>query len=60
MITTYDNVKLRLTKKVLDQMKKDIEEYIYFNYQQALGEYWDISKMTPNELTKIRKYIFNH
>jgi hypothetical protein len=60
MITTYDNVKLRLSKKVLEQMKKDVQEYSYFNYQRALKEYWDTSKMTSNELNKIRTYIFKH
>ena len=60
MITTYDNVKLRLSKKVLEQMKKDVQEYSYFNYQRALKEYWDTSKMTPNELNKIRTYIFKY
>ena len=60
MITTYDNVKLRLSKKVLEQMKKDVQEYSYCNYQRALKEYWDTSKMTPNELNKIRTYIFKY
>jgi hypothetical protein len=59
MITTYDNVKLKLSKKVLKQMKNDVKENRHLHFLSALKVYWDISKMTPKEKEKIRKFLFN-
>ena len=57
MITTYDNVKLRPTKKVLNQMLKDYLEGEGGRIINSLSSYWDISKMTSNEKEIIVNYI---
>jgi len=57
MITTYDNIKLRPTKKVLNQMLKDYLEGEGGRIINSLSTYWDISKMTPNEKEIIVNYI---
>ena len=57
MITTYDNVKLRPTKKVLNQMLKDYLEGEGGRIINSLSTYWDISKMTSNEKEIIVNYI---
>ena len=57
MITTYDNVKLRPTKKVLNQMLKDYLEGERGRIINSLSSYWDISKMTSNEKEIIVNYI---
>jgi hypothetical protein len=56
MITTYDNVKLKPTKKVLNQMLKDYMEGEQGRIIESLSVYWDISKMTSNE----KQIIINH
>ena len=57
MITTYDNIKLRPTKKVLNQMLKDYLEGERGRIINSLSSYWDISKMTSNEKEIIVNYI---
>ena len=57
MITTYDNVKLKPTKKVLNQMLKDYLEGEGGRIINSLSTYWDISKMTSNEKEIIVNYI---
>ena len=57
MITTYDNIKLRPTKKVLNQMLKDYLEGENGRIINSLSTYWDISKMTSNEKEIIVNYI---
>ena len=57
MITTYDNIKLRPTKKVLNQMLKDYLEGEGGRIINSLSTYWDISKMTSNEKEIIVNYI---
>ena len=57
MITTYDNIKLRPTKKVLNQMLKDYLEGERGRIINSLSTYWDISKMTSNEKEIIVNYI---
>ena len=57
MITTYDNIKLRPTKKVLNQMLKDYLEGEKGRIINSLSSYWDISKMTSNEKEIIVNYI---
>jgi hypothetical protein len=59
MITTYDNVKLKLSKKVLKQMKNDVKENRHLHFLRALKIYWDTSKMTLKEKEKIKKFLFN-
>ncbi len=56
MITTYDNVKLKPTKKVLNQMLKDYMEGEQGRIIESLSVYWDISKLTSNE----KEIIINH
>jgi hypothetical protein len=56
MITTYDNVKLKPTKKVLNQMLKDYMEGEQGRIIESLSVYWDISKLTSNE----KQIIINH
>jgi len=57
MITTYDNVRLRPTKKVLNQMLKDYLEGEQQRIIHSLSTYWDISKLTPKEKKIIINYI---
>tara|TARA_R100001510_G_C7535616_1_gene125240 strand:+ start:447 stop:641 length:195 start_codon:yes stop_codon:yes gene_type:complete len=57
MITTYDNVKLKPTKRVLNQMLKDYLEGEGGRIINSLSTYWDISKMTSNEKEIIVNYI---
>jgi len=57
MITTYDNIKLRPTKKVLNQMLKDYLEGERGRIINSLSTYWDTSKMTSNEKEIIVNYI---
>ena len=57
MITTYDNVKLKPTKKVLNQMLKDYMEGEQDRIISSLSTYWDISKLTSNEKEIIINYI---
>ncbi len=57
MITTYDNVKLKPTKKVLNQMLKDYLEGERGRIINSLSTYWDTSKMTSNEKEIIVNYI---
>tara|TARA_R100000908_G_C3741678_1_gene138036 strand:+ start:239 stop:439 length:201 start_codon:yes stop_codon:yes gene_type:complete len=57
MITTYDNVKLKPTKKVLNQMLNDYLEGEGGRIINSLSSYWDISKMTSNEKEIIVNYI---
>ena len=57
MITTYDNVKLKPTKKVLNQMLKDYMEVEQGRIIESLSVYWDISKLTSNEKEIINNYI---
>ena len=57
MITTYDNVKLKPTKKVLNQMLRDYLEGEGGRIINSLSTYWDISKMTSNEKEIIVNYI---
>ena len=57
MITTYDNIKLRPTKKVLNQMLKDYLEGEGGRIINSLSTYWDISKMTSTEKEIIVNYI---
>ena len=57
MITTYDNIKLRPTKKVLNQMLKDYLEGERRRIINSLSTYWDTSKMTSNEKEIIVNYI---
>ena len=57
MITTYDNIKLRPTKRVLNQMLKDYLEGEGGRIINSLSTYWDISKMTSNEKEIIVNYI---
>ena len=57
MITTYDNIKLRPTKTVLNQMLKDYLEGERGRIINSLSTYWDISKMTSNEKEIIVNYI---
>ena len=57
MITTYDNVRLRPTKKVLNQMLKDYLEGEQDRIINSLSTYWDISKLTPKEKEIIINYI---
>ena len=57
MITTYDNVKLRPTKKVLNQMLKDYMEGEKGRIIESLSVYWNISKLTSNEKEIIINYI---
>ncbi len=56
MITTYDNVKLKPTKKVLNQMLNDYMEGEQDRIISSLSTYWDISKLTSNE----KEIIINH
>jgi len=56
MITTYDNVKLKPTKKVLNQMLNDYMEGEQGRIIESLSVYWDISKLTSNE----KEIIINH
>ena len=56
MITTYDNVKLKPTKKVLNQMLKDYMEGEQDRIINSLSTFWDVSKMTSNE----KQIIINH
>jgi len=56
MITTYDNVKLKPTKTVLNQMLKDYMEGEQGRIIESLSVYWDISKLTSNE----KEIIINH
>ena len=56
MITTYDNVKLKPTKTVLNQMLKDYMEGEQNRIINSLSTFWDISKMTFNE----KQIIINH
>ena len=56
MITTYDNVKLKPTKTVLNQMLKDYMEGEQDRIINSLSTFWDISKMTSNE----KQIIINH
>jgi len=57
MITTYDNVKLKPTKKVLNQMLNDYMEGEQDRIISSLSTYWDISKLTSNEKEIIINYI---
>ena len=57
MITTYDNVKLKPTKKVLNQMLNDYMEGEQDRIISSLSVYWDISKLTSNEKEIIINYI---
>jgi len=57
MITTYDNVKLKPTKKVLNQMLNDYMEGEQGRIIESLSVYWDISKLTSNEKEIIVNYI---
>ena len=57
MITTYDNVKLKPTKKVLNQMLKDYLEGERGRIINSLSTYWDIKKMTSKEKEIIINYI---
>jgi len=57
MITTYDNVKLKPTKKVLNQMLKDYMEGEQNRIINSLSTFWDVSKMTSNEKQIINKHI---
>ena len=57
MITTYDNIKLRPTKKVLNQMLKDYLEGEQDRIINSLSTYWDIKKMTSKEKEIIINYI---
>jgi hypothetical protein len=57
MITTYDNVRLKPTKKVLNQMLKDYLEGEKDRIINSLSTYWDISKMTSKEKEIIINYI---
>ena len=57
MITTYDNVRLKPTKKVLNQMLKDHLEGEQGRIIESLSTYWDISKLTPREKQIIINYI---
>jgi hypothetical protein len=57
MITTYDNVRLKPTKKVLNQMLKDYREGEKDRIINSLSTYWDISKMTSKEKEIIINYI---
>ena len=56
MITTYDNVKLKPTKTVLNQMLKDYMEGEQDRIINSLSTFWDVSKMTSNE----KQIIINH
>jgi len=56
MITTYDNVKLKPTKTVLNQMLKDYMEGEQNRIINSLSTFWDVSKMTSNE----KQIIINH
>jgi len=56
MITTYDNVKLKPTKTVLNQMLNDYMEGEQGRIIESLSVYWDISKLTSNE----KQIIINH
>jgi hypothetical protein len=57
MITTYDNVKLKPTKKVLNQMLKDYLEGEQDRIINSLSTYWDVKKMTSKEKEIIINYI---
>lgn len=57
MITTYDNVKLKPTKKVLNQMLKDYLEGEQDRIINSLSTYWDVKKMTSREKEIIINYI---
>ena len=57
MITTYDNVKLKPTKKVLNQMLKDYLEGEQDRIINSLSVYWDVKKMTSKEKEIIINYI---
>ena len=57
MITTYDNVRLKPTKEVLNQMLKDYLEGEQDRIINSLSTYWDISKMTSKEKEIIINYI---
>ena len=57
MITTYDNVRLKPTKKVLNQMLKDYLEGERGRIIESLSVYWDISKLTSKEKGIIINYI---
>ena len=57
MITTYDNVKLKPTKKVLNQMLKDYLEGEKGRIIHSLSTYWDTAKMTSREKQIIINYI---
>ena len=61
MITTYDNVKLKPTKKVLNQMLKDYLENISSSsgILKSLATYWDVSKMTQRERDIIVVHILD-
>ena len=57
MITTYDNVRLKPTKEVLNQMLKDYLEGERGRIIESLSVYWDISKLTSKEKGIIINYI---
>jgi hypothetical protein len=57
MITTYDNVRLKPTKEVLNQMLKDYLEGEQDRIINSLSTYWDVKKMTPKEKEIIINYI---
>ena len=57
MITTYDNVRLKPTKEVLNQMLKDYLEGEQDRIINSLSTYWDIKKMTSKEKEIIINYI---
>ena len=57
MITTYDNIKLRPSKKVLNKMLKDYLEGEQDRIINSLSTYWDIKKMTSKEKEIIINYI---
>ena len=57
MITTYDNVRLKPTKEVLNQMLKDYLEGEQDRIINSLSAYWDVKKMTSKEKEIIINYI---
>ena len=57
MITTYDNVRLKPKKEVLNQMLKDYLEGEKDRIINSLSTYWDVKKMTPKEKEIIINYI---
>jgi hypothetical protein len=64
MITTYDNVKLKANKRVLNQMLEDYILNLPANYKfmratilDIISVYWNIDLMTNREKNIIKDYI---